>query len=60
LSRDVPLFLNEGGIFIASGIIKERKYSVIEALEKNGFDLIKQADKGEWVALALRQAPIGN
>ncbi len=60
LSRDVPLLLNEGGIFIASGIIKERKYSVIEALEKNGFDLIKQADKGEWVALALRQAPIGN
>jgi ribosomal protein L11 methyltransferase len=59
LSRDVPLFLNEGGVFLASGIIKERKFSVIDALERNGFDLIGQTEKGEWVALASRQAPIG-
>jgi ribosomal protein L11 methyltransferase len=60
LSRSVPLHLKEGGIFLASGIIKDRKHSVIEALEKNGFDLVEEAEKGEWVALASMQAPIGN
>lgn len=60
LAKDVPLYLNENGVFIASGIIKDRKLSVIEALEKNGFDLVEQFEKGEWVALISVQAPIGN
>jgi hypothetical protein len=31
---------------------------VVEALEKNGFDLLEEASKGEWVTLASTQAPI--
>lgn len=59
LSYDVPLHLKEGGVFLASGIIKDRKLSVREALEKNGFDLVQESEKGEWVALVAKQAPIG-
>jgi len=60
ITKDVGLYLNDGGIFISSGIIKDRKLSVIEAMEKNGLDLIQQFEKGEWVALISRQAPIGS
>ncbi|MCR4429841.1 MAG: 50S ribosomal protein L11 methyltransferase [Tepidanaerobacteraceae bacterium] len=60
LSGQVPLSLKEGGVFLASGIIRDRKLSVVEALERNGFDVIEESEKGEWVALASRQAPIGN
>ncbi|WP_296971249.1 50S ribosomal protein L11 methyltransferase [Tepidanaerobacter sp. EBM-38] len=60
LSKDVALCLKDNGVFIASGIIKDRKLSVIEALEKNGFDLVEQFEKGEWVALVSTQAPIGD
>lgn len=60
LAKDVALYLKDNGVFIASGIIKDRKLSVIEVMEKNGFDLIKQSEKGEWVALVSSQAPIGS
>jgi ribosomal protein L11 methyltransferase len=60
LSEEVPLNLKEGGLFLASGIIKDRKLSVVEALEKNGFDIVEESEKGEWVALVSKQAPIGN
>ncbi len=60
LSKDVALYIQDNGIFIASGIIKDRKLSVIEALGKNGFDVIGQFEKGEWVALVSTQAPIGS
>lgn len=59
ISRHVPPFLKDGGIFIASGIIRERKLSVTEALERNGFDIIDEAEKGEWVALASTLALSG-
>lgn len=59
LSKEAALCLKDGGIFIASGIIKDRRLSVIEALERNGFDLVEQFEKGEWVALVSTQTPIG-
>lgn len=60
LTKDVGFHLKDGGFFISSGIIKDRKLSVIEAMEKNGFDVVQQFEKGEWVALVSAQAPIGN
>lgn len=60
LSKEVPLYLKEKGKFLASGIIKDRKLSVKEALEKGGFDLVSEIEKGEWVALVSTLAPIGN
>lgn len=52
MCRHVPLYLEEGGIYLASGIIQERILSVKEALEKNGFDILAEEEKGEWIALA--------
>lgn len=60
LSEEVPLNLKENGIFLASGIIRDRKLSVVETLEKNGFDMVEELEKGEWVALVAKQAPIGS
>jgi len=58
LSYEVPFYLNPDGVFLASGIIMDRRSSVIEALEKNGFDVLEEADRGEWVAIVSVQAPI--
>lgn len=60
LSKEVPLYLKEKGIFLASGIIKDRKLSVKEALEKDGFDLVREIEKGEWIALISTLAPAGS
>ena len=60
LAKYAALYLHYNGIFIETGIIKDRKLSVIEALGKNGFDVIGQFEKGEWVALVSTQAPIGS
>lgn len=58
LSSMVPFYLTKDGIFLASGIIKDRRNSVVEVLEKNGFDVIEESEKGEWVAIVSAQAPI--
>jgi ribosomal protein L11 methyltransferase len=51
LVEDVKKFLIEGGYFISSGIIKERKEMVIEKLEANGFKVIEENTEGEWVCI---------
>lgn len=49
----LPLYLKKGGIFIASGIIRERAKEVIEAYTNLNFSLIRQMEQGEWVAVAF-------
>jgi len=44
-------YLHEKGIFIASGIIREKEQGVVEALEAQGFTLLERKPKGEWVTL---------
>lgn len=43
--------LKEGGKFITSGIIQERKMDVLEALEKAGYEILQVEDKGSWTAI---------
>ncbi|MCI8589385.1 MAG: 50S ribosomal protein L11 methyltransferase [Clostridiales bacterium] len=43
------------GVFIASGIIREREKEVIDILLQNGFSLIESQHEGEWCALAFRK-----
>lgn len=43
--------MDKGGIFITSGIIKERRDMVIDALKENGFEIIDETDKNNWVAI---------
>jgi ribosomal protein L11 methyltransferase len=51
-SEDVDKFLLEGGVFIASGIIKDRRDEVIEKLKKEGFSIYEVLEMGEWCAIA--------
>ena len=44
--------LAPGGLFIASGIIGERRDSVTAAFKECGFNVLEQAEQGSWVALA--------
>ena len=44
--------IKKGGVFIASGIIKERLEDVCAALNAAGFDIIETAVIDEWVCLA--------
>ena len=46
--------MDKGGIFITSGIIKERRQMVIDALEENGFEIIDELEKNNWVAIVGR------
>lgn len=47
-------FLNEDGMFIASGIIDTREADVISALSDAGYELIGREESGGWVALATK------
>lgn len=47
----VPKQLKKGGVFIASGIIKERMDDVYKALEENGLKAVSTNIKDEWVCI---------
>jgi ribosomal protein L11 methyltransferase len=44
-------FLAEDGIFITSGIIKDRRDDVLDILAKEGFATVELAIRDEWVAI---------
>ena len=46
--------IREGGVFICSGIIREREQDVQDALVKAGYTVENRIEKGEWVCLAAR------
>lgn len=52
--KNLKNHMDKGGIFITSGIIKERRKMVIDALEENGFEIIDELDKNNWVAIVGR------
>ncbi|ADL07673.1 50S ribosomal protein L11 methyltransferase [Thermosediminibacter oceani] len=52
--------LKQEGLFISSGIIKSRKESVCQALDRAGLVVIEEAEKGDWVALVSRKTLSGD
>lgn len=54
LSKQVPEYIKSGGIFITSGIIKEREQDVKEALQQNYFTVLDVKYKKDWVAIVSR------
>ena len=52
--KNLKNHMDKGGIFITSGIIKERERMVIHALEANGFEIIDELEKNNWVAIVGR------
>jgi ribosomal protein L11 methyltransferase len=54
LLQDISRVLTDGGILVCSGIIAERKQSVIFAMENIGFEILETATQEEWVAIVGR------
>lgn len=54
LTEDVKSFIVPGGLFISSGIIKDRKDDVLNKLEECGFKIEEVNIDGEWVCIVAR------
>lgn len=54
LAEDAAGHLKNGGIFISSGILTEKRDVVVEAIKNAGFDIVEVAEDGEWCAIAAR------
>ncbi len=54
LSESAKSHLEQGGVFISSGILTEKKEKVAEAVKAAGFDIIEIVEDGEWCAIAAR------
>ncbi|MBQ1256828.1 MAG: 50S ribosomal protein L11 methyltransferase [Clostridia bacterium] len=55
ISAPVRAFIREGGVFICSGIARERENEVIEALKKAGYGKLDKRNDGEWTAIACQR-----
>lgn len=53
--HDVKHHVKPGGIYIASGILKEKLQDVMDALEREGFELLDDKTDGDWSAVAARR-----
>ena len=54
LCKPVSTKLEKDGIFIMSGIIREKEADVLNALERAGYAVCDRLMEGEWVCLAAR------
>ncbi len=51
-SGDAAKAIVPGGVFISSGIIKDRRDEVLEAIKQAGFEILEVMEMGEWCAIA--------
>lgn len=54
LTKIVKDYIKDDGLFIASGIINDRKNDVIAAIEREKLIIEEIKEKGEWVAITTR------
>ena len=55
LSAKAGEFMDEGAVFLCSGIIDTRADEVAAALEKNGLHVFRRREQKGWVSLAARR-----
>ena len=60
LAPSIPKNLKRDGVLILSGIIESRLQMLKDAFSAEGLHVIKQRQKGDWYALALRFNEAGN
>jgi len=56
LSRVVPNFLRENGVFICSGILDVRLDEVRQALERNGLAVLQTETQEDWCRITAKRA----
>lgn len=54
LSKSVREHIAKGGIFISSGILKEKEKLVVRELELQGFEILEVAYKDDWCAIVAK------
>lgn len=54
LSTFIKNYIMENGVFISSGIIKDRKDEIVNILKENNFEIVEVKEKGEWVAIVAK------
>lgn len=54
LTKQVPDYIKQAGIFVCSGIIIERKQDVLDALAAAKFSVVEVVEKASWAAIAAR------
>ncbi len=55
LSHHVAGHMNDGGIYISSGILTEKEKEVSEVIRKEGFQIIEIMEDDMWCAIAARK-----
>ncbi len=55
-TEDVATALKPGGIFISSGIIKQKKNDVKDKLLQSGFDILETIAMEDWIAFIAKKA----
>ena len=53
---DISRYLKPNASIILSGIIEPSKPAVVDALQKYGFDILREEKENDWVALLVRKA----
>lgn len=51
LTDNVADYMEDGAVFVMSGIIDTREQDVLDALSKNGFNIIRRKTQNGWVCL---------
>ncbi|NLY78071.1 MAG: 50S ribosomal protein L11 methyltransferase [Tissierellia bacterium] len=51
---DLKAYINDDGIFIASGIITEKLSSVMDALRNNGFNIVEEKIINDWAVVIAK------
>lgn len=54
LANDIKTFLEDDGVFIASGIIHDKAEEVKDKLKEQGLKIIEEVSMGEWVCLVSK------
>ncbi|MBQ6543942.1 MAG: 50S ribosomal protein L11 methyltransferase [Clostridia bacterium] len=54
LCKDIGKYMNDGAVFITSGIIIPREQDVLDAFEANGLEVIERHESGGWLCFEAK------
>ena len=54
LCDDIKNYMNDGAVFITSGIIIPREQDVLDAFERNGLAVIERRESGGWLCFEVK------